>query len=150
MTNDSNIGLFGQPMRWYVDRVEWPFVGLSLFFIFGFLVSYWIEFPYLEVVAPLVLIAQLVGAIFTAYFAGIRSGATVAQIIVTCFLVGFVSGVINAFLSLIRFVFIYPWLLLNLITEPVWSGLLAGVMGLITIGFFRLPKIMNSVKNNHL
>ena len=140
MANGNSVGLFGQSMRWYVDRAEWPFVALCLFFLFGFLISYWVEFSYFEVVAPLVLVAQMVAAIVAAYLTGIRHGATLAQTVITCLLLGAFSGAINAVLSFIRF--FYPWLLLNLVTEPVWSALLAGGMGAVTIGFFYLPKLI--------
>lgn len=140
MPNENNVGLFGQSMRWYVDRAEWPAVALSLFFIFGFIINYWVQFSYLEVAAPLALVAQMVAAIATAYLTGIRQGATLPQTIVTCALVGIFSGSINALLSFIHF--FYPWLLLNLITEPVWSALLAGGIGAVTIGFFSLPRFI--------
>ena len=140
MPNGNEAGIFGQPMRWYVDRAEWSFVYLSLFFIFGFLLSYWLQVSYLDLVAPLNLVAQIVAAIVTAYFTGIRHGATLAQTVLTCLLVGAFAGLVAAILSFIRF--FYPWLLLNLVTEPVWSALLAASMGAITIGFFHLPKLI--------
>jgi len=136
----SESGLFGQPMRWYVDRAEWPFVALSSFFLLGFLASYWLEPSYLEVVAPLSLVAQLVTAIVTAYLVGINQKASLGQTVVTCLLVGASAGFVSALLAFIRF--FYPWLLLNLVTEPVWSGMIASFMGVITIGFFNLPKLI--------
>ena len=52
-------------------------------------------------------------------------------------------------LAFIRF--FYPWLLLNLVTEPVWSGLIAGCLGAVTIGFFKLPKLIKreQMSNNN-
>lgn len=141
----SELGLFGQPMRWYVDKAEWPFVTLSLFFILGFIISYWLPVSYLEVVSPLILIAQVVAAVTTSYLTGVRSGATLAQTIVTCALVGAFAGEVAALLSFIRF--FYPWLLLNLVVEPFWSGLLAGSIGAVTIGFFSLPKFIKKQQN---
>lgn len=140
MPNGNEVGIFGQPMRWYVDRAEWSWAGLSLVFFFGFLVSYWVEVSYLEIVAPLALVAQVVTAIVATYLVGIRDGATIPQTLVVCALVGVGGGAVNALLSFIRF--FYPWLLLNLVIEPVWSALLTAGVSLVTIGFFQLPKLI--------
>lgn len=142
MANGNNVGLFGREMRWYVDQAEWPFVALASVFILGFIVSYWLEISYLEVVAPLALVIQIVAAVAVAYLTGIRAGATLGQVTITCALVAAAGGLINAFFSFIRF--FYPWLLLNLVTEPIWSALLAVGIGIITIGFFNLPKLIKS------
>ncbi|MDP3986509.1 MAG: hypothetical protein Q8P77_03750 [Candidatus Veblenbacteria bacterium] len=133
-------GLLGQPMRWYVDQAERPWVGLSLFLLLGFVSSFWLEISYLEVVAPLALVAQLLAAVVAAYLTGVHGGATWGQTLITCLLVGAGGGLVSAVLSFIRF--FYPWLLLNLVTEPVWSGLLAAGVGVITIGFFHLPELI--------
>lgn len=143
---NGNSGIFGQPMRWYVDQAEWPFVALSSIFILGFIVSYWLEISYLEVVAPLALVVQIVAAAVVAYLTGVRSGVALSQTLVVCALVSAAGGLVNALLSFIRF--FYPWLLLNLVTEPVWSALLAVGVGLITIGFFHLPKLIKSKQSS--
>lgn len=142
-------GLFGQPMRWYMDQAEGPFIGLALAFLVGYIGSYWLEVSYLEVVAPLVLVAQLVAAVVTAYLTGVHGGASLTQTILVCLLVGGSGGAISAILAFIRF--FYPWLLLNLVTEPVWSGLIAGCLGAVTIGFFKLPKLIKreQMSNNN-
>lgn len=133
-------GIFGQSVRWYVDQAEWPWLGLSLAYIFGFISSYWIETSYLDAVAPLALVAQLVAAVVTAYLTGVHGSATLQQTIVTCVLVGICGGLVSAVLVFVRF--FYPWLLLNIVTEPVWSGLMAAGVGVVTIGFFNLPKLI--------
>lgn len=133
-------GIFGQPVSWYVDQAEWPFVGLALAYIVGFVSSYWVEASYLEVVAPLALVAQMLAAILTAYLTHIHKGAKLSQTLLVCALVGFTGGLVSAVLVFIRF--FYAWMLLNIVTEPIWSGLMAAVVGLVTIGFFNLPKLV--------
>ncbi len=140
MSNGKETGIFGQPIRWYIDQAEWPLVGLALAYIVGFISSYWIEAPYLDIVAPLSLVFQLVAAVATAYLTGVHGGAGLKPTLVTCFLVGLAGGIVSAVLSFIRF--FYAWLLFNIITEPVWSGLMAAAVGSITIAFFNLPKLV--------
>lgn len=137
MSQGKEVGLCAQPMRWYVDQAEWPFVGLAVALSFCYIGSFWLEVSYLTLMAPLVLILQVVAASLTAYLVGVRQPATWQQVGITCLLVGFGGGAISALWSLIRF--LYGWLVLNLLAEPVWSGLLSGIVGVVTVIFFHLP-----------
>lgn len=137
----SSLGVFGQPVRFYVEAAGLPWVVLSGTIIFTYVLSYWLVGLDVMVLPPLVLMLQVLGAALTAYLVGVRGGATWGQTALTCLLVGVGAGLVSAILALFRFW--YLWLVFNVVVEPVWSGLLAAAVGLITLGFFRLPALLN-------
>ena len=140
-------GLFGQPVRFYVEAAELPWVVLSGAIVLAYVLSFWLSALDITVLPPLVLILQVLGAVTTAYLVGIRQGSTWSQATLTCVLVGLGAGVVSAILALFRFW--YLWLIFNLVVEPVWSGLLSAAIGLITLGFFRLPPILKHFRESN-
>ncbi|MBU1038998.1 hypothetical protein KKC17_02065 [Patescibacteria group bacterium] len=132
-----NIELFQKPMRWYLDVAELPFVFLSLIIILTYTGSFWLDWSYVRMVFPLVLIYQLVAAVVNAYLSLVQP-ANLKQTAVICLLTAVGGALVSAVAALIRFW--YPWLFFNLIAEPIWSGLLAIIVGVLAFGFFHLPK----------
>lgn len=133
-------GLFGESMQWYVDQAELPWVGLAAATTLLYLASFWLNLSYLDHVSPSALVLQIAAAAATAYRVGVRRHALVPQVAATCALVGGAGGAVSALWALIRFG--TWWLVPNLITEPVWSLLLAAAVGLLTLGFFKLPAVV--------
>lgn len=129
-------------MRWYVDQSELSFVGLASAVILSFLVSFWVELTYLDHLSPMTLMFQVAAAAATAYRVGVRGLATPPQVVFTCGLVAAAGGFLAAALALFRYH--YWWLALNLFTEPVWSAVLGVAVGLLTVGFFKLPALARS------
>ncbi len=137
-------GLFGNPVRFYVEAAELPWVALTGGIALVYILSYWLAGLDIMVMPPLVLILQVLGASLTAYLTGVREEATWAQTLIVCLLVGIATGAVSALLALFRFW--YPWLIFNLVVEPVWSGLLAVAVGSVTISFFHLPALLKRYK----
>lgn len=136
--------LFGKSTRWYVDQAEWSWFGLVLVISAVYLGSFWLEVSYLTLMAPLVLILQVTIIAATSYLVGVRRQSSLAQTTTVCALVAFGGGAAAAVWAVIRFW--HPWLFLNLVTEPVWSALLAVLVSAATIGFFRLPALINRLR----
>jgi len=133
------VGVFGKPMRDYVDTAELPWFALTLVLTFSYVGSFWLEVSYLTLMAPLALILQVVTAVVAAYLVGVRKGFTWQQVACTCALVGFGGGLASAVLALVRFW--HYWLAFNVLVEPFWSALLGAFVGVLTVGFFQLPKL---------
>ncbi|MBI5466136.1 MAG: hypothetical protein HY974_02525 [Candidatus Kerfeldbacteria bacterium] len=144
MPSDTDVSLFGQPVAWYVEAAEWPLVALSSSLSLLYLASFWLQLSYLDWLQPLVLILQVLVAVVTAYLVGIRQGNNWKQLFVVCCLVGSTAGLVSALWALIHYagtslVFTIS-LIFNFVTEPVWSGLLAAAVSLLTLAFFHLPR----------
>jgi hypothetical protein len=136
---NTELGVFGKPVRFYVETAERPWLYVALIIVLIYLVSFWLEQLSFSMVTPFILVVQVLTAVTVAYLVGVRGLHYWPQVMLVCGLVGFSAGVISAIFSLIKWW--YPWLILNLITEPVWSGALAALVGWLTLGFFRLPQL---------
>lgn len=132
------LGVFGKPVRFYVETAGGPWFYLTLVIVLIYLVSFWLEQLTFSIVIPFILVAQVLAAVIVAYLVGVRGLHYWPQVVLVCGLVGLAAGIISAVFSLIRWW--YPWLIFNLVTEPVWSGILTALVGLLTLGFFRLPQ----------
>jgi len=137
--------LFNQPARWYIDKAELPWAILSLVIVLIYTASYWLDWSYLKLVFPLILICQVLTAAGLAYWSFVGQLGW-AQTVVVASLVGMAGGLVSAVAALIRFW--YPWLFFNLLAEPVWSGLLNPLVAIICLGFFRLPHWAGRVNQN--
>lgn len=137
--DSPSLGFLGNTIRYYIDKAEKPFAVQALILALFYILTFWLQVSYLDIVAPFTMALQVVVASVTAYVVGIQTGASWKVTAIICIIVGFAGGVVSALLSLVRFW--YPWLIMNLIVEPVWSGLLAGTVSLLTIGFFGLPRV---------
>lgn len=135
--SSTTSGFAGKPVRFYVDAAELPWFYFSLAIVLVYLGSFWLAVSYLTVMAPLILVGQIVTAMVTAYLLGVRAGHRWVQVAVTCFIVGAATGLVSAVLAVVRFH--YAWLIANVVVEPVWSGLIAAAAGLATHVFFHLP-----------
>jgi hypothetical protein len=137
-------GIFGQPVRAYVEAVELPWLlmvgGVALIYV----VSYWLGSLDILTLPPLVLFLQVLGSAICAYLVGVKQGNTWSQTALACALVGFSGGVVSAVLALFRFW--HFWLVFNIVVEPVWSGLLGAAVGLVTLGFFHLPLLIKRLQ----
>jgi len=144
MVSNTDANLFGQPVSWYVEAAEWPFVALSSSLSLLYLASFWLQLSYLDWLQPMVLMLQVLAAVITAYLVGIRQGNNWKQLSVVCCLVGSTAGLVSATWALLRYagtslIFTIS-LVFNFVTEPVWSGLLAAAVALLTLVFFNLPR----------
>ncbi|MFZ5391292.1 MAG: hypothetical protein ACOZAJ_03400 [Patescibacteria group bacterium] len=137
-----NVELFQKPVSWYVDQAEWPVAGLALVIVATYAASFWLDWSYLRMVFPLVLIYQVVAAVLNGYLS-LKRPADLKQTAAICLLTAAIGAIISALAALLRFW--YPWLFFNLIAEPVWSGLLAIIVGGLSFGFFHLP-VLGKVK----
>ena len=138
------VEIFGQSISYYIERSARPWSILSGILALFYIGSFWLEVSYLNLMAPLALIGLIVMAVFTSYNF-IRQGEyNWRQVVMTCIFIGVGAGLVSAFLAFIRFWYI--WLFFNLVTEPVWSGLLAGAISVLTIGFFQLPQAFAKLK----
>ncbi len=144
MPTAVNAEFFGKPVRWYVDQAEWPFVTLSLVVTAAYIGSFWLEVSYLALMAPLVFMLQVAAGVAVAYLTGVRLSSTLVQTMAVCAFVAFGGGAVSALWAVLRFW--YPWLVLNLVTEPVWSVFLAVFVSLATVGFFQLPRLVNRLR----
>ncbi len=133
-------GVLGQPVRFYVEAAELPWLLLSGAVVAVYVLSYWLSALDIIALSPLVLVLQVLGAALGAYLVGVKQGSSWSQTVVVCCMVGAAAGVVSAVLALFRFW--YLWLVFNLVVEPVWSGVLGAVVGLVTLGFFHLPVVI--------
>lgn len=140
MARADHSGIFGEAMQWYVDQAEQPWLGLASAISLLYLASFWLNLSYLDHVSPTLLVLQTAAAAATAYRVGVRGHALMPQVTATCALVGAAGGAVSALWAFIRFG--NWWLVPNLITEPMWSLLLATAVGLLTLGFFKLPAVV--------
>jgi len=147
MAKTITSGLLGNPVRFYVEAAELPWAALSGAVLLAYVLSYWLPSLDIMVMPPLVLILQVLGATLTAYLVGVREGNSWAQTVAVCLMVGIAAGILSALLQLFRFW--YPWLIFNLVVEPIWSGLLAAAVGSVTLGFFRLPSLLKHFKTSN-
>jgi hypothetical protein len=144
MASNNDAVLFGQTVTWYVAAAEWPLVVLGSGLSLLYLSSFWLQLSYLDWLQPLVLMFQVVAAVITAYLVGIRQGNSWQQLAIVCCLIGSAAGLVSAIWALLRYagtslVFTVA-LVFNFVTEPVWSGLLAASVALLTLVFFNLPR----------
>lgn len=138
-------GMFRQPMRWYVDQAELSFIGLASAVALSYLASFWLELNYIDHLSPMTLLFQVVASAATAYRVGVHGQATPPQASAACAMVAAAGGLVAAAFALFRYH--YWWLALNLVTEPIWSALLGVAVGLLTLGFFKLPAFVRSRAN---
>ncbi|MEK7496568.1 MAG: hypothetical protein AAB657_01545 [Patescibacteria group bacterium] len=127
--------IFNQPVRFYIEAAVRPFVILSAILSFLFLISFWLQLSYLSVAAPIVLFLQIAMACYVGWKLGVIAKLNWRELMLVAGLVGAGAGFVSAVWSLVRFW--YVWLAFNLITEPVLSALLASVVSIITVWFFK-------------
>ncbi len=138
-TTNDQVTLLGQSASRYVERAELPVVVLTTVIVLVYLISFWLPVSYLGVVTPLILLIQVIVSAGVGYLTGVRGGASWLQTALVGVLVAGWGGVVSAILALFRFN--YYWLIPNIITEPVWSGILGAIISALTVGFFNLPGI---------
>ncbi|MFA4818360.1 MAG: hypothetical protein WC621_00795 [Patescibacteria group bacterium] len=138
----KTVGLevYGKPISDYVELAEWPFIIAAGLIVLVYLISIWMEMSYYGLVVSLILLIQILIAAALAYWRGVLNHDTWPQIVSLAVLVGMLAGLISAVAALIRFGRL--WMVFNLITEPIWSGLLAALISLLTLGFFALPAVL--------
>ncbi|MFH1867012.1 MAG: hypothetical protein ABIJ81_02925 [Patescibacteria group bacterium] len=135
--NQAPIILFNQPIRFYIDTLELPWVVFSLFLFTLFVVTFWLDIPYLELIVPITLVSEVLTVAIAVYFYAVKKEMILSTSLALGATLGFFLGLISAILALVRFWHI--WLVFNLITESVMSALLGLIIALLVKMAFRLP-----------
>lgn len=134
--NSNSITIAGQPVRFYIDRAELPWSIFALVIFLGYLVSYWVNWSYLDVLSPLSLISQIVVVIGATYFFSWRLSLPWPVLISYSAILGLLMGLWSSLLAWVRFW--YFWLFFNIIVETIISILLALAVATATMIILKL------------
>lgn len=131
------VNWFNYPVSFYFDLIERPWAGFSLLLLALYLLSFWLELNYLEVIIPLTLAGQILTVGVATYWYGIRRPLPLKSLLALGGLLGGWLGLTSALLALLRWW--HLWLFFNLITESMLTAALGVMVALGTIWLFKLP-----------
>ncbi len=121
--NANSITLSGQPVRFYIDRAEIPWSIFALVILCVYLASHWIDWGYLDFLAPVSLVTQIVTVIGATYYFSWQEKWPWTVTASYSLILGLFMGLWSSFMAWIRFWDF--WLFFNIVVETLISAVLA-------------------------